>query len=125
MCLVGYLKGIVVYSYVTDVFGGWTKRVKSPECGNSVTSAAQGYREASHVLYENEAITFHKLIGHSPPPQIPMFYFTYTSIDLNFFTHICQNLRLQWIGFFLLIIQGCIQKFQDSTCKKKFAYLGC
>ena len=26
---------------------------------------------------------------------------------------ICQNL------------QGCIQKFQDSTCKKKFAYLGC
>jgi len=22
-------------------------------------------------------------------------------------------------------IQGCIQKFQDSTCKKKFAYLGC
>ena len=21
-------------------------------------------------------------------------------------------------------IQGCIQKFQDSTCKKKFAYLG-
>jgi len=23
------------------------------------------------------------------------------------------------------IIQGCIQKFQDSTCKKKFAYLGC
>ena len=24
-----------------------------------------------------------------------------------------------------LNIQGCIQKFQDSTCKKKFAYLGC
>jgi len=23
------------------------------------------------------------------------------------------------------IVQGCIQKFQDSTCKKKFAYLGC
>jgi len=23
------------------------------------------------------------------------------------------------------LIQGCIQKFQDSTCKKKFAYLGC
>ena len=23
------------------------------------------------------------------------------------------------------IIQGCIQKFQDSTCKKKFAYFGC
>jgi len=22
-------------------------------------------------------------------------------------------------------IQGCIKKFQDSTCKKKFAYLGC
>ena len=22
-------------------------------------------------------------------------------------------------------VQGCIQKFQDSTCKKKFAYLGC
>jgi len=22
-------------------------------------------------------------------------------------------------------IQGCIQKFQDITCKKKFAYLGC
>ena len=22
-------------------------------------------------------------------------------------------------------IQGCIQKFQDSTCKKKFAHLGC
>ena len=24
----------------------------------------------------------------------------------------------------LLYLQGCIQKFQDSTCKKKFAYLG-
>ena len=24
-----------------------------------------------------------------------------------------------------LPLQGCIQKFQDSTCKKKFAYLGC
>ena len=22
-------------------------------------------------------------------------------------------------------VQGCIQKFQDSTCEKKFAYLGC
>jgi hypothetical protein len=22
-------------------------------------------------------------------------------------------------------IHGCIQKFQDNTCKKKFAYLGC
>jgi hypothetical protein len=22
-------------------------------------------------------------------------------------------------------IHGCIKKFQDSTCKKKFAYLGC
>jgi len=27
--------------------------------------------------------------------------------------------------FTLFHIQGCIQKFQDSTCKKKFAYLGC
>ena len=23
------------------------------------------------------------------------------------------------------VIQGCIQRFQDRTCKNKFAYLGC
>jgi len=35
------------------------------------------------------------------------------------FTH---NLMLYVL---LLFLQRCIQKFQDSTCKKKFAYLGC
>ena len=25
----------------------------------------------------------------------------------------------------LISIQGCIRKFQDSTCEKKYAYLGC
>ena len=29
------------------------------------------------------------------------------------------------VGEFVSGLQGCIQKFQDSTCKKKFAYLRC
>ena len=32
---------------------------------------------------------------------------------------------LAGILFYIYYIQGCIQKFKDSTCKKKFAYLGC
>ena len=29
------------------------------------------------------------------------------------------------VYLFPVNVQGCIQTFQDSTCKNKFAYLGC
>lgn len=59
-------------------------------------------REASHVMYRNETITFHMLIWHSffPAKINSGFFFKYTSIDLTFLTHVCQNLRLQWIVSF-------------------------
>ena len=52
-------------------------------------------------------------------------------LDVSYIVEVHRSLLAEqyvtdfWNFSNMVYIQGCIQKFQDSTCKKKFAYLGC
>jgi hypothetical protein len=54
---------------------------------------------------------------HIVPNFREISYLTYRKLPARTHTHTHTHTYTH--------IQGCIQKFQDSTCKKEFAYLGC
>jgi hypothetical protein len=102
-----------------------------------------GGRGLSHQVVEIQLYQLHKGMGMQllqsrswfgtvcTPPLPPkktqethVFFHIYL-YWLNFFTHICQNLRLQWVGFFLLVLcTPClIQTVSRNTTNKIWEFV--